>query len=156
MMGLIAGNPIVARLVGDASLSRRPMGRVLDPLARMGAEVEAGARTLPLTLRGSADLLPIEYQLPVASAQIKSAILLAGLHASGRTSVIEPEATRDHTERMLGYFGAEVTVAMADGKRRISVAGNGELEGRTLVVTGDPSSATLLFAEARIVPVYGL
>jgi len=152
MLGLIAGNPIVARLVGDASLSRRPMARVLDPLARMGAEVEDGARTLPLTLRGTADLLPIEYLLPVASAQIKSAILLAGLHASGRTSVIEPEATRDHTERMLRYFGGEVTVAKVDGKRLISVAGNGELEGRTLVVPGDPSSAAFLVAAALIVP----
>jgi 3-phosphoshikimate 1-carboxyvinyltransferase len=152
MLGLIAGNPIVARLVGDASLSRRPMGRVLDPLVRMGAEVEDGARTLPLTLRGTADLLPIEYQLPVASAQIKSAILLAGLHASGRTTVIEPEATRDHTERMLRYFGGEVTVEEVNGKRLISLAGNGELEGRALTVPGDPSSAAFLVAAALIVP----
>ena len=111
MMGLLAGHDMVVRLVGDASLSRRPMGRVLKPLVAMGLEVkDRGRETLPLTLRGSADLIPIEYRLPVASAQIKSAVLLAGLHAAGATTVIEPEATRDHTERMLRHFGAEVTV----------------------------------------------
>jgi 3-phosphoshikimate 1-carboxyvinyltransferase len=152
MMGLLAGNDLLVRLVGDASLSRRPMGRVLDPLVRMGVEVEDGARTLPLSLRGTSDLLPIEYQLPVASAQIKSAILLAGLHASGATSVIEPEATRDHTERMLRYFGGEVTVGSRAGKRLITVAGNAELEGRSVEVPGDPSSAAFLTAAALMVP----
>ena len=152
MMGLIAGNNLLARMVGDASLSQRPMGRVLDPLVRMGAELKDDARTLPLSLHGTADLLPIEYRLPVASAQIKSAILLAGLHACGRTSVIEPEATRDHTERMLGYFGAELDIAEVDGKRLITVAGHAELEGRTVEVPGDPSSAAFLVAAALIVP----
>ncbi len=152
MMGLVAGNDILVRLVGDASLSRRPMGRVLDPLVRMGVEVGDGARTLPLSLRGSSDLLPIEYQLPVASAQIKSAILLAGLHAPGATSVIEPEATRDHTERMVRYFGGEVTIGTRDGKRCITVRGNAELEGRSVAVPGDPSSAAFLAAAALMVP----
>jgi 3-phosphoshikimate 1-carboxyvinyltransferase len=152
MLGLIAGNDILVRLVGDASLSRRPMGRVLDPLVRMGIEVEDGARNLPLSLRGTSDLLPIEYQLPVASAQIKSAILLAGLHATGATSVIEPEATRDHTERMVAYFGGEVTIGQRDGKRLITVKGNAELEGRNVEVPGDPSSAAFLAAAALMVP----
>ncbi len=152
MMGLVAGNDILVRLVGDASLSRRPMGRVLDPLVRMGVEVADGARTLPLSLRGTSDLLPIEYQLPVASAQIKSAILLAGLHAAGATSVIEPEATRDHTERMVRYFGGEVTIGERDGKRLITVMGNAELEGRSVEVPGDPSSAAFLAAAALMVP----
>jgi 3-phosphoshikimate 1-carboxyvinyltransferase len=128
------------------------MARVLEPLVRMGAEVLDGARTLPLTLRGSGDLLPIEYELPVASAQIKSAILLAGLHASGQTSVIEPQATRDHTERMLGYFGARLTIAERDAKRRVTVEGNAELEGRDVEVPGDPSSAAFLVAAALMVP----
>jgi 3-phosphoshikimate 1-carboxyvinyltransferase len=152
MMGLLAGNDLLVRLVGDASLSRRPMGRVLDPLVRMGVEVADGARTLPLSLRGTSDLLPIEYQLPVASAQIKSAILLAGLHASGATSVIEPEATRDHTERMLRYFGGQVTIGVREGKRLITVGGNAELEGRSVEVPSDPSSAAFLTAAALMVP----
>ena len=151
-LGVVAGHDMLVRMVGDGSLSRRPMARVLDPLVRMGAEVKDGARTLPLSLRGTADLLPIEYELPVASAQVKSAILLAGLHASGCTSVIEPQATRDHTERMLGYFGGEVAIAEIGGKRRITVTGNAELEGRTIEVPGDPSSAAFLIAAALIVP----
>jgi 3-phosphoshikimate 1-carboxyvinyltransferase len=152
MMGVIAGNDIAVRLTGDASLSRRPMRRVLDPLVRMGVEVEDGARALPLWLRGTPDLLPIEYLLPVASAQIKSAVLLAGLHASGSTSVIEPQPTRDHTERMLRYFGGEVTIAEAAGKRVVTVNGTAELEARSLAVPGDPSSAAFLTAAALMVP----
>jgi 3-phosphoshikimate 1-carboxyvinyltransferase len=97
-------------LTGDASLRRRPMGRVLAPLAAMGLQTEAEAdrATLPLVVRGTSDLLPIVYDLPVPSAQVKSAVLLAGLHAPGRTTVVEPLATRDHTERMRGFFGAEI------------------------------------------------
>jgi 3-phosphoshikimate 1-carboxyvinyltransferase len=152
MMGLLAGQDLTARLVGDASLSKRPMSRVLDPLRQMGIEVTDGATRLPLTLRGTPDLLPIEYRLPVPSAQIKSAILLAGLHASGATTVIEEEATRDHTERMLRHFGAEVRVAERDGVRAITVRGDGELEGRDVTVPGDPSSAAFLAAAALIVP----
>jgi 3-phosphoshikimate 1-carboxyvinyltransferase len=151
-MGLIAGNPITVRLTGDRSLSRRPMARVLLPLRQMGLEVVDGGQSLPLTVRGSADLIPIDYRLPVASAQVKSAILLAGLHAAGSTSVIEEAATRDHTERMLAYFGAEVGVsATADG-RRVTVRGDADLEGRTVRVPGDPSSAAFLVAAALIVP----
>ena len=153
MMGLIAGHPITARLTGDPSLSRRPMGRVLKPLQQMGLEViEDGRQTLPLTLRGTQRLLPIEYKLPVASAQIKSAVLLAGLHAAGETSVIEGAATRDHTERMLRHFGAEVGVAQGPSGRRITVKGDVELEGRTVDIPGDPSSAAFLVAAALIVP----
>ena len=109
MMGVAAGHPIRTVFTGDESLKKRPMGRVLDPLKKMGLQVEEGARvTLPLTLTGSSALVPIEYRLPVPSAQVKSAVLLAGLLASGRTSIIEAEKTRDHTEKMLTYFGAEV------------------------------------------------
>ena len=156
MLGVLAGQSLTARLVGDASLSRRPMGRVLRPLERMGLEVldsgHAGKDTLPLTVRGTADLMPIEYQLPVASAQIKSAVLIAGLHASGETTVIEPEATRDHTERMLSYLGAQVTATKRQGLRAVSVKGDAELSGKDIHVPGDPSSAAFLAAAALIVP----
>lgn len=152
MMGIIAGHDMRVRLTGDASLSRRPMKRILDPLARMGVEVEGGATQLPLVMRGSSRLVPIEYRLPVASAQIKSAVLLAGLHALGRTTVIEAEATRDHTERMLRHFGGHVEIAEENGCRRISVTGGTELEGRDVRVPGDPSSAAFLLAAALLVP----
>jgi 3-phosphoshikimate 1-carboxyvinyltransferase len=153
MLGVLAGHSLTARLVGDASLSRRPMGRVLKPLERMGLEVlDKGQDKLPLTVRGSADLIPIEYQLPVASAQIKSAVLIAGLHASGETSVIEPAATRDHTERMLSYLGAQVRATKRQGMRAVSVKGDAELAGRDVKVPGDPSSAAFLAAAALIVP----
>ncbi len=152
MMGLLAGHDVRVRLVGDASLSRRPMRRVLTPLRQMGALVEDDKETLPLTLRGSADLIPIEYATPVPSAQVKSAVLLAGLCASGETTVVEREATRDHTERMLRHFGAEVRTARRDGGTAITVGGDAELEGRTVAVPGDPSSAAFLTAAALIVP----
>ena len=153
MMGVIAGHDMTVRMTGDASLSRRPMGRVLKPLLRMGLEVvDRGKETLPLTLRGSPDLIPIEYQLPVPSAQIKSAILIAGLHAAGETIVIEPEATRDHTERMLGHFGAQLTATKRQGVRAISIKGDAELVGQDVSVPGDPSSAAFLAAAALIVP----
>jgi 3-phosphoshikimate 1-carboxyvinyltransferase len=153
MLGVMAGHSLTARLVGDASLSRRPMGRVLKPLERMGLEVlDRGKDTLPLTVRGSADLIPIEYQLPVASAQIKSAVLIAGLNASGETTVVEPAATRDHTERMLSYFGAQVSATKRQGLRAVSVRGDAELAGRDVRVPGDPSSAAFLAAAAMIVP----
>ena len=153
MMGVIAGHDMTVRMTGDASLSRRPMGRVLKPLRQMGLEVQDGAKdTLPLSIRGTPDLVPIEYLLPVASAQIKSAVLIAGLHAAGETTVIEPEATRDHTERMLGHFGAQLTVTKRQGRRAISVKGDAELAGRDVKVPGDPSSAAFLAAAALIVP----
>jgi 3-phosphoshikimate 1-carboxyvinyltransferase len=153
MLGVMAGHSLTARLVGDASLSRRPMGRVLKPLERMGLEVlDRGKDTLPLTVRGSADLIPIEYQLPVASAQIKSAVLIAGLNASGETTVVEPAATRDHTERMLSYFGAQVAATKRQGLRAVSIKGDAELVGRDVDVPGDPSSAAFLAAAALMVP----
>ena len=153
MMGVIAGHDMTARMTGDASLSGRPMGRVLKPLLRMGLEVvDRGKETLPLTLRGTPDLIPIEYQLPVPSAQIKSAVLIAGLHAAGETIVIEPEATRDHTERMLGHFGAQLTATKRQGVRAISIKGDAELVGQDVSVPGDPSSAAFLAAAALIVP----
>lgn len=152
MLGLVAGHPIEVKFIGDASLSRRPMGRVLNPLRQMGLETVDNKDTLPLTVRGTDQLVPMEYKLPVPSAQVKSAILLAGLHAMGETTVIEKEATRDHTERMLRYFGAEVrTQKTADGTR-ITVKGDAELEGKPVTVPGDPSSAAFLIAAAVLVP----
>jgi 3-phosphoshikimate 1-carboxyvinyltransferase len=152
MLGVIAGHDIEARLIGDASLSRRPMRRVLAPLRQMGLGLAEDRETLPLTVRGTSSLVPIEYPTPVPSAQVKSAVLLAGLAAVGETTVIEKEATRDHTERMLRYFGAEVTTAVRDGRSAITVRGDAELEGRPVAVPGDPSSAAFLAAAAAIVP----
>lgn len=153
MLGVLAGYPMHVSLTGDASLCRRPMSRVLKPLMEMGLLVEDDRETLPLTVIGTQDLLPIVYELPVPSAQVKSAILLAGLHAPGRTTVIEPLPTRDHTERMLRYFGAEVDIeTRADGSRAVIVAGDAELRGAHVVVPGDPSSAAFLVAAALICP----
>ncbi len=153
IMGVIAGHDMTVKLIGDASLSRRPMGRVLGPLKSMGLEVLEGDRdTLPLTIRGSASLVPIEYKLPVPSAQVKSAILIAGLMARGETTVLEAEATRDHTERMLRYLGADVQTEKRDGLTAITVTGDAELVGRDIIVPGDPSSAAFLVAAAVIVP----
>lgn len=152
MMGLVAGHPMNALFTGDESLCSRPMGRVLTPLKEMGLNVLEEGDRLPLTLSGSADLVPITYTLPVPSAQVKSAVLLAGLHATGRTSVVEPQATRDHTERMLAHFGAEIAVDETTEGRRISVTGEAELAGRDVTVPGDPSSASFLVAAAAIVP----
>lgn len=152
MMGVIAGHPMTVELVGDPSLSRRPMSRVLKPLRQMGLEVLEDKETLPLTIRGTNDLIPIAYELPVPSAQVKSAILIAGLAAAGETTVIEREPTRDHTERMLRYFGADVR-SISDGSlTRIMVEGHAELTGRDVAVPGDPSSAAFIAAAALIVP----
>ncbi|SMC65611.1 3-phosphoshikimate 1-carboxyvinyltransferase [Novosphingobium sp. B1] len=153
LMGLVASHPITATFVGDASLSKRPMGRVIDPLSTMGAEFTAspGGR-LPLTLRGISPAVPIEYRLPVASAQVKSAILLAGLNTPGITTVIEPIPTRDHSERMLRGFGAELTVDVADdGARIIKVRGEAEFKPQDIVVPGDPSSAAFFVVAALLV-----
>jgi len=152
MMGVIAGHPITVTMTGDASLSKRPMRRVLDPLKTMGLEIIEDRQTLPLTLRGSDALVPIVYELPVPSAQVKSAILLAGLHAAGETTIIEAEPTRDHTERMLRFFGADIRTQVKDGKTHITVKGDGELKGRDVVVPGDPSSAAFLICAALLVP----
>lgn len=152
MLGIIAGHDMTVEIIGDASLSRRPMGRVLGPLQQMGLEIEGARDRLPLVARGSSNLIPITYELPVPSAQVKSAVLLAGLHAPGETSVIEKEATRDHTERMLRHFGAELSVDTLDGKTKITVKGDAELKGCDVVIPGDPSSAAFLAAAAALVP----
>lgn len=154
LMGLVASHPITATFIGDASLSKRPMGRVIEPLSQMGAAFEAteGGR-LPLTMRGALPAVPIEYRLPVASAQVKSAVLLAGLNTPGTTTVIEPVPTRDHSERMLRGFGADLSVEVeADGTRVIRLVGEAELKPQTIDVPGDPSSAAFFIVAALIVP----
>lgn len=153
LMGLVASHPVTATFIGDASLSRRPMGRVIDPLSQMGADftVSPGGR-LPLTMRGASPAVPIEYRLPVASAQVKSAVLLAGLNTPGITRVIEPVPTRDHTERMLTGFGARLTVDENRGERIIELHGQAELRPQDIVVPGDPSSAAFFAVAALIVP----
>ena len=155
VLGAVAGCPIRATFDGDASLRRRPMQRILDPLIQMGARPEsagAGGR-LPITLAGAREPLPILYRTPVPSAQIKSAVLLAGLSAPGETVVIESEASRDHTERLLAHFGAEVTVAPEGAHgRRITLKGEPELAAAPVVVPADPSSAAFPMVAALIVP----
>jgi 3-phosphoshikimate 1-carboxyvinyltransferase len=154
-MGAVAGCPITATFDGDPSLRSRPMRRILDPLEQMGARTLStgdGGR-LPAVLQGAAEPLPIQYEAPVPSAQLKSAVLLAGLAAPGATTVIEQEATRDHTERMLAHFGAEVQVeALAGGGRRVTLTGQPELAGAPVVVPADPSSAAFPLVAALIVP----
>jgi 3-phosphoshikimate 1-carboxyvinyltransferase len=152
MLGVVAGHDIEARFTGDASLCRRPMARVLKPLQRMGLSLDDDERTtLPLTIRGTPDLVPIVYESPIASAQVKSAVLLAGLHAPGRTTVIEPLASRDHTERMLTHFGAEISVKDEDdGRRAVTVRGDAELGGASIAIPGDPSSAAFAIAASLI------
>jgi 3-phosphoshikimate 1-carboxyvinyltransferase len=154
LMGLVAAHDITAFFTGDASLRRRPMARIAEPLSRMGARIVArdGGR-LPLAVIGAATPLPIEYRLPVPSAQVKSAVLLAGLGAPGATTVIEPLATRDHSERMLRHFGAAVTVAAEPGEaRRITLQGQPELRAADLTVPGDPSSAAFPTIAALLMP----
>jgi len=154
LMGLVTSHPITATFTGDASLSGRPMGRVIDPLSQMGADISAspGGR-LPLMLRGLAPAVPLTYRLPVASAQVKSAILLAGLNTPGVTRVIEPVPTRDHSERMLAGFGATVEIGQdTDGARTIAIHGEAELRPQSIDVPGDPSSAAFLVVAALLVP----
>ena len=153
LMGLVASHPITATFVGDASLSSRPMKRVIDPLATMGAEFTAspGGR-LPLMVRGLCPAVPIEYELPMASAQVKSAVLLAGLNTPGITRVIEPVPTRDHSERMLTGFGATLHVEQTGRGRIISITGEAELRPQQITVPGDPSSAAFWMVAASIVP----
>ncbi len=154
VLGAVAGCPVVATFDGDASLRKRPMRRILDPLEQMGARVVAAAGDrLPLTLAGARDPMPIVYQSPVASAQLKSAILLAGLAAPGATTVVEKEATRDHTERMLRHFGAVVREEpVGDEGRRITLTGQPELAPADVSVPADPSSAAFPLVAALIVP----
>ena len=153
-MGLVGSYSMKSTFVGDASLMSRPMGRVLNPLREMGVQVEAqeGDR-LPVTLHGPHTANAITYRVPMASAQVKSAVLLAGLNALGTTTVVEPIMTRDHTEKMLKGFGASLDVETdKDGVRHISIEGQGQLHGQTIDVPGDPSSAAFPIVAALIVP----
>ena len=154
LMGLVASHRIIATFTGDASLSKRPMGRVIDPLSQMGAEFTASpGGTLPLMVRGLVPAVPISYRLPVASAQVKSAVLLAGLNIAGITEVIEPVPTRDHSERMLRGFGADLKVDIdASGVRHIRLMGEAELQPQQIEVPGDPSSAAFFIVAALITP----
>jgi 3-phosphoshikimate 1-carboxyvinyltransferase len=155
VIGAVGGAPITATFSGDDSLRSRPMQRVLDPLLKMGARVlqVADAGRLPLTLQGAADPIPIVYEPPVPSAQLKSAVLLAGLAAPGETTVIEAEATRDHTERLLKHFGAKITSKLhGEHGRRIVLQGQPELEPANVLVPADPSSAAFPLVAALIVP----
>jgi 3-phosphoshikimate 1-carboxyvinyltransferase len=154
LMGVVASHAITTFFTGDASLRRRPMARVAEPLARLGARfiARAGLR-LPLAVVGAASPLPISYRLPVASAQVKSAILLAGLNAPGETAVIEPLPTRDHSERMLRHFGARIRVVdQPDGARHVTLTGRPELAAADLAVPGDPSSAAFPTVAALVLP----
>ena len=153
LMGLVASHPITVTFTGDASLSTRPMNRVTEPLSRMGAQftTSPGGR-LPLTMTGCCPAVPIRYVLPVASAQVKSAVLLAGLNTPGQTTVVERVATRDHSERMLAGFGAAVSSAETPEGRAITITGEAELSPQTIEVPGDPSSAAFPMVAALIVP----
>jgi 3-phosphoshikimate 1-carboxyvinyltransferase len=154
LMGVVAGHDFTAFFTGDASLRRRPMARVTEPLQRMGARVvaRAGGR-LPLALTGAAEPLPVTYATPVASAQVKSAILLAGLSAPGETTVVEPLPSRDHTENLMRHFGAAVASAPTnDGGHRVTVKGQPELSAADLVIPGDPSSAAFPAVAALLLP----
>ncbi|TMV07632.1 3-phosphoshikimate 1-carboxyvinyltransferase [Ruegeria sediminis] len=153
IMGAMASSPITTTFTGDASLNKRPMARVTDPLALFGAQAvgRSGGR-LPMTIVGAADPVPVRYEVPVPSAQVKSAVLLAGLNAPGKTVVIEKEATRDHSERMLAGFGAEITVEDTDEGRVITLTGRPELKPQVIAVPRDPSSAAFPVCAALITP----
>ncbi|WP_372886633.1 3-phosphoshikimate 1-carboxyvinyltransferase [Shimia sp.] len=153
IMGVMATTGITATFTGDASLNKRPMARVTDPLALFGAVAvgRAGGR-LPMTIVGAADPVPVRYEVPVPSAQVKSAVLFAGLNAPGKTVVIEKEATRDHTERMLAGFGAEISTEVSDAGRVITLTGQPELKPQTIAVPRDPSSAAFPVCAAIITP----
>ena len=153
MMGVMAGYDMSAELIGDASLSARPMKRITAPLSQMGAQFDTSeGDRLPLTLRGSSRLQAIDYTPPHASAQVKSAVLLAGLNAEGTTRLTEPRMTRDHTERMLAGFGADMQISRADGLRTVAITGGQTLTAQDTSVPGDPSSAAFLIAAALISP----
>ncbi|MFT4959030.1 MAG: 3-phosphoshikimate 1-carboxyvinyltransferase [Paracoccaceae bacterium] len=153
IMGAMASCPITATFTGDASLNSRPMARVTDPLALFGAQTVGRTRgRLPMTIVGAADPVPVNYVVPVPSAQVKSAVLFAGLNTPGKTVVIEKEATRDHTERMLAGFGAEITTEETNEGRVITLTGQPELKPQTIAVPRDPSSAAFPVCAALIVP----
>jgi 3-phosphoshikimate 1-carboxyvinyltransferase len=153
MLGAVAGCPVTVTFNGDASLRKRPMRRVLEPLERIGAHtLTSSDGRLPLTLAGARDPIPIVFEPQVPSAQLKSAVLLAGLAAPGETVVIEAEATRDHTEKMLAHFGAKLRVDVLPAGRRIALSGQPELTPRPIVVPADPSSAAFPLVAALITP----
>lgn len=155
MMGVVGGHPITARFDGDGSLRKRPMGRILEPLKLFGIRVleAASGDRLPLTLQGARNPVPVTYETPVPSAQVKSAVLFAALNAPGKTVLIEREATRDHTEKMLAYFGAQIAVEpQGSHGRRITLTGQPELKPRPIVVPADPSSAAFPMVAALITP----
>lgn len=153
LIGLLSTHPITSFFTGDASLRRRPMGRIIAPLQATGARLTSrhGGR-LPLVVEGARDPMPLHYRLPVASAQVKSAVLLAGLNTPGTTTVIEPEPTRDHTERMLKAMGAEIDIADGEDGRLITLTGQPELHPINMVVPGDPSSAAFPLVAALLTP----
>jgi len=153
LCGILASHPLFAVMTGDGSLRRRPMRRVIDPLTATGARFfgREGGR-LPLAIEGARDALPLEYRVPVPSAQVKSAVLLAGLNAPGITRVEEPKATRDHSENMLRHLGATVRVEAAGSGRIIELPGQPELHAADVVVPGDPSSAAFPLVAALLVP----
>ncbi|WP_413206871.1 3-phosphoshikimate 1-carboxyvinyltransferase [Rhodospirillum sp. A1_3_36] len=154
LMGLLATHPLTAVMTGDGSLRKRPMKRVTDPLALFGARFlgRSGER-LPMAVQGCAEPLPVTYRVPMASAQVKSAVLLAGLNTPGETTVIEPTPTRDHTERMLRHFGADLRVEEGeDGATMITLVGQPELTGKAIIVPADPSSAAFPLVAAILVP----
>ena len=152
LMGLISSQQITATFTGDESLSKRPMQRVTIPLSKMGILIKSNADgLLPITISGRSSPLPLSYNSPIASAQIKSAILIAGLNARGLTSVSEPRKSRDHTERLLGHFGASVDVMInADGFYRASLMGGVKLKAKDVTIPRDPSSAAFLIVAALI------
>ena len=154
LMGVTATHPLTAHFTGDPSLAARPMDRVAEPLRRFGARfVMRDDRYMPLAVTGTPEPVPIVYPLPVPSAQVKSAVLLAGLNTPGITTVVEPAPTRDHTERLLARFGANLTVEEgANGARTIALEGQPELEGRAIAIAGDPSSAAFVAVAAAVVP----
>ncbi|MDR3517183.1 MAG: 3-phosphoshikimate 1-carboxyvinyltransferase [Azospirillaceae bacterium] len=154
LLGLLASHPVTSFFTGDASLVKRPMARVITPLEQMGAQVVSRSRgRFPLALIGSDQTVPITYRLPVPSAQVKSAVLLAGLNTAGITTVIETQPTRDHSELMLRHFGVTVvTEILEDGALAVSVTGQPEITGRTVHVPGDPSSAAFLTVAALLRP----
>ena len=153
IMGCMATTPISATFTGDASLNKRPMARVTDPIALFGAQsVGRSGGRLPMTIVGAQDPVAVRYETPMPSAQVKSAVLLAGLNVPGQTVVVEKEATRDHTERMLAGFGAEISVRDTDEGREITLTGQPELKPQDIVVPRDPSSAAFPVCAALIVP----
>jgi 3-phosphoshikimate 1-carboxyvinyltransferase len=154
LMGIVAGQGLRATLTGDASLRKRPMNRVLVPLQLMGARIVEAAdnNCLPLTLQGTPPAIPIHYRLPVASAQVKSAILFSGVNAMGVTTVVEPSPTRDHTERMLRHFGAAIAIEAREEGHHITLTGEADLAACDVRVPGDPSSASFALVAALLVP----